>query len=321
MFNDSLLALDEISECDPKEIGNIIYALGNGVGKQRANRSGGMRATNQWRVMILSNGEFSIAATMREAGKEPKAGQTLRLLNIPTFGQYGIFNTLHDKKNGMELTDHLQKKANKDYYGTAGIRYLEKLVNEKRSIAELATLKLEDITQGERFNSQVLRAAKRFALVALAGELATEYGTTGWQQGDATAGIIECFRHWRAFYGAGNLEEQQIFNAIKDFIARFGDSRFTGISNPEYLTVNDRAGYWKDDNNGKRLYLFNRPGLLEAINNHDLDRSLDKLKARGWLIHDKDRNTKAQRVNNRIERFYCIKLPEEVETPHLKAVV
>ena len=29
MFNDGLLALDEISECDPREIGAIIYALGN----------------------------------------------------------------------------------------------------------------------------------------------------------------------------------------------------------------------------------------------------------------------------------------------------
>ncbi|VFS48206.1 DUF927 domain-containing protein [Budvicia aquatica] len=28
MFNDTLLALDEISECAPQEVGNIIYSLG-----------------------------------------------------------------------------------------------------------------------------------------------------------------------------------------------------------------------------------------------------------------------------------------------------
>src|SRR5690606_12689146 len=33
-FTDCLLALDEISECDPREIGAIAYALGNGRGKQ-----------------------------------------------------------------------------------------------------------------------------------------------------------------------------------------------------------------------------------------------------------------------------------------------
>jgi putative DNA primase/helicase len=41
MANDSLLALDEISECDPKEIGAVVYALANGSGKQRANKNGG----------------------------------------------------------------------------------------------------------------------------------------------------------------------------------------------------------------------------------------------------------------------------------------
>ena len=30
LFNDCLLALDEISECDPREVGAIVYALGEG---------------------------------------------------------------------------------------------------------------------------------------------------------------------------------------------------------------------------------------------------------------------------------------------------
>jgi putative DNA primase/helicase len=30
LFNDGLLALDEISECDPREVGAIVYSLGNG---------------------------------------------------------------------------------------------------------------------------------------------------------------------------------------------------------------------------------------------------------------------------------------------------
>nr|WP_217992301.1 DUF927 domain-containing protein [Nitrosomonas ureae] len=43
LFNDGLLVLDEISECDPREVGAIVYSLGNGKGKQRANRSGNAR--------------------------------------------------------------------------------------------------------------------------------------------------------------------------------------------------------------------------------------------------------------------------------------
>ncbi len=41
LFNDSLLALDEISECDPRAVGEVVYMLGNGRGKQRAGRTGG----------------------------------------------------------------------------------------------------------------------------------------------------------------------------------------------------------------------------------------------------------------------------------------
>ena len=44
LFNDCLLALDEISEANPKEIGEIVYSLGNGNGKQRAGRTGAARS-------------------------------------------------------------------------------------------------------------------------------------------------------------------------------------------------------------------------------------------------------------------------------------
>ncbi len=61
LFNDCLLALDEISECDPKEVGAIVYALGNGRGKQRAGRTGNARGVTRWRCFMLSSGERTIA--------------------------------------------------------------------------------------------------------------------------------------------------------------------------------------------------------------------------------------------------------------------
>jgi hypothetical protein len=128
--------------------------------------------------MVLSNDERSIEDTMSEIGKTAKAGQSIRLLSIPIFGKYGAFNNLHDKKDGRELSDHLQTAAKK-IYGTAGIEYLTKLVAETRNIDELAEQYTLKLINGETLSSQEARAAKRFALVALAGELATEYGVTG----------------------------------------------------------------------------------------------------------------------------------------------
>ena len=214
LFNDSFLALDEISECDPKEIGIIVYALGNGVGKQRANRNGGSRAAYQWKVMVLSNGERSIDCAMSEEDKQIKAGQSLRLLSIPIFGKYGAFDSIHDKKDGRDLSDHLQTSATK-FYGVAGIEYLTKLVAETRNLDQLANDYTEALINGEILSSQELRAAKRFGLLALAGELATEYGITGWQTMDAVNGVIECFAKWRESFGGGDIEEQQVLSAMK----------------------------------------------------------------------------------------------------------
>jgi len=45
--SDCLLVLDEISQVDPKAAGEVAYMLANGSGKARANRTGGLRATQR----------------------------------------------------------------------------------------------------------------------------------------------------------------------------------------------------------------------------------------------------------------------------------
>ena len=129
LFNDGLLALDEIGEADPREVNQIIYALGNGTGKQRANVKGSARKVNKWRIVLLSNGEKTLLSLFREKGLSVKAGQEMRLLEIPVFGQYGAFDNLHGMKDGRLFSDTLQTNSLK-YYGEAGINYLEHLVED-----------------------------------------------------------------------------------------------------------------------------------------------------------------------------------------------
>ncbi len=308
MFNDSLLALDEISECDPRDIGAIVYSLGNGTGKQRANKNGGSKATHQWKIIVLSNGERSVESAMSEAGKQAKAGQALRLLNIPLFGKYGAFDFLHGMKGGRQLSDHLQTVSTK-FYGVAGIEYLQKLVSETRNLDELFAEYTEALVNGEALSSQEMRAAKRFALVALAGELATEYGVTSWDKGRALSDIYICFQQWRNYFGEGDIEDQQILQAVRDFIDRFSDSRFSQPKDDSTRVI-DRAGYWIGGSNGK-TYLFNKSGINEALKSNGFDRGVKTLKKHGWLIHAAGRNTKQHRINGRKENYYCVCIPEE----------
>ncbi|HYF60779.1 MAG TPA: DUF927 domain-containing protein [Burkholderiaceae bacterium] len=180
LFNDNLLALDEISEADPREVGAIVYAPGNGRGKQRASRSGAARGVTQWRTFVLSSGERTIETTMGEAGHRVKAGQAIRLLDIPASRAFGAWDNLHGFPSGNAMSDALKRVA-AEHYGHAGRAYLHKLTLDRRDFAELLNeIKNLPMFAADDGEGQDRRAAARFAALALAGELATEYGLTGY---------------------------------------------------------------------------------------------------------------------------------------------
>lgn len=281
LFNDNLLALDEISECDPREVGAIVYALGNGRGKQRAGKTGTARGVVRWRCFVLSSGERSIGTHMAEAGQRAKAGQSVRLLDIPASRTYGAWDTLHGCSSGAALSDAV-KRAAVTHYGHAGRAFLERLTRDNRDFCGL----LEEIKALPKFQAadgQERRAAARFALAALVGELATEYEVTGWPEGEAVKAAAEGFSLWRSLRGKGNDERHQVLGQVSGFLDRHGDGRF---SNADYSgdtpTVRDRAGWWRDDA-GARTYLFTAEGMREALRGFDFKRGLDLLEEAGVL--------------------------------------
>jgi putative DNA primase/helicase len=99
---------------------------------------------------------------------------------------------LHGKEDGRALSDHLQAASIK-YYGVAGIEYLTKLVAETRDLDKEFNNITNELIGDEELSAQEARGAKRFALAAMAGELATDYGITGWEAGKASSGVKECF--------------------------------------------------------------------------------------------------------------------------------
>lgn len=282
LFNDCLLALDEISECDPREVGAIVYALGNGRGKQRAGRTGSARAVTRWRCFVLSSGERTIATTMQEGGHRAKAGQAVRLLDIPAARVYGAWDTLHDLPSGTAFSDAI-KRAAVTHHGHAGRAFLERLTRDGQDFCAL----LERFKGLAKFSAeggegQDKRAAGRFALLALAGEMATEYGITGWPEGVALNAAAEGFRVWRAARGSGNDERWQILNRVSGFIERHGDGRFSDADRDGETPIRDRAGWWRDTTEG-REYLFTADGMREALKGFDFNRALDALQEAGAL--------------------------------------
>lgn len=311
LFNDSLLALDEISECDSKDVGKIIYSLANGYGKQRASKSGMAKPITRWKCFILSNGERTIATSMAEANMKAKAGQSVRLLDIPVKRKHGCWDDLHDLDNGAAFSDAI-KEAVKQEHGRAGRAFLERLTHDQRDFpAEYAEYKQRPEFNPAHAEGQEKRAATRFAIIAYAGEIATDYGITGWPQGEATRAAEIAFQAWRSLRGEGNDERRKVLEQVSEFIQRHGDSRFSDV-NINISDVRDRAGYWRDEYNA-RIYLFTTSGMREALKGFDFKSALNVLEEVGAITANSTRErSKPTKVNKRSIRLYEVK-PDALE--------
>ncbi len=113
-------------------------------------------------------------------------------------------------------------------------------------------------------DGQVRRGAQRFALIAAAGELATDYGLTGWPSGEADRAVRACFRDWHAARGTkGNAEPAAMLAQVRNFLEANGEARFTAwnadangqrTANHEPRTAN-RAGYRRKCETGHEYFI------------------------------------------------------------------
>ena len=228
---DALLALDELAQLDPKVAGETAYMLANGAGKTRAARTGGARERAFWRLLFLSAGEISLAQHMAEANRTTRAGQEIRLVDIGADAGAGLgaWEVLHDYPGGAELSLALDR-ATKRYYGAPLAAFLDKLTRSPDDLAEnlrefQKRFEAQHLTDDA--SGQARRVADRFALVAMGGELATQWGLTGWEAGEALAAAGSCYRAWLAGRGGeGNQEETNMLNQVREFFERHGDGAF-----------------------------------------------------------------------------------------------
>jgi len=266
---DALLLLDELAQIDPKAAGEVAYMLANGGGKARAGRTGAARERASWRVLFLSAGEIGLAEHMGEIGKTPRAGQELRLAEIPADAGagLGIFEDLHGCASGSEFAKALTEAARRNH-GGAFAAYLDALARHQSAAAETVrevVKKFEAACLSDGAHGQARRVAGRFALVGAGGELATKFGVTGWPAGAAMAAARTCFEAWLSRRGGeGNQETRAMLGQVREFLRRYGESAFSDMERPandsdKHAPVRaDRAGYRRHDkeSDATEYYIF-----------------------------------------------------------------
>lgn len=289
LHNDGLLILDELSQIDPKEAGEAAYLLANGQGKARASRNGAARQSARWRLLFLSAGEESLTALMARVGRKANAGQEIRLADIEADAGAGMgaFEVLHEQQSPAALALAVKDAAIR-FHGATGLAWLRCIVADRSKLADFIADGIRQFVEECTPNDaagQVLRVARRFALVTVAGELATHYGLTGWPEGEAINASRKCFAVWlESFGGTGNREERAMLAQVRAFFETHGASRFEDVTVPTDQRILNRAGFCRTDANGAREFMV----LPEAFK-RDLCQGFDVktvtaalLKA-GWL--------------------------------------
>jgi putative DNA primase/helicase len=214
-----------------------------------------------------------------------------------------VFGVLHNFESARALADHL-KTATATHHGHAGREFLRRLTCDQSDMAQaLAELRALPEFATPEGDGQAARAASRLALVALAGELATQYDLTGWPPGAAIDAAAEALQLWLAQRGPGLAEDQQVIDAVRAFLERHGDSRFSDVEADEAAQrlVRDRAGWWRT-RDGKREWLLTSDGLREATKGFDFRFSCNVLERHGWLVE----RAKTVRIGSRTPRVYVI---------------
>ncbi len=268
LHNDLTLFLDELAQMDPRDAAEMAYLLGNGHGKARMNKAIGLRKRVSWRTLIVSAGELTLADHALAGGRQTKGGAEARLLNVPAdaLAGLGMFENLHGVHSADAFSRMIKQSALR-YYGTPLRAFLEHLTSNRAAVESRLRSFLNDFLAKNvdiAAAGEVFRAASRFALIGVAGEIATELSLTGWREGESLASAERCFSAWLETRGtSGPSDVEAGIRQVRAFIEANGSSRFQSLqprgarnSDAGAEKIVNRAGFRIDSKDGETQYLI-----------------------------------------------------------------
>lgn len=251
---------------------------------------------------------------MAEEKKTSKAGQKVRLLNIPAKADknsHGIFEDLKGFKSGAEFADYLREKT-AEYYGIPSVEFIKYVIRHQNDIKKHykeAFKILKSKYLPENASGQDQRAFERFMFVGFAGELAIKYGVVCWEPKTAYAAAIACFNAWLEDKdGVGDDENRQILEQVRSFFELHGRSRFFDLTGFQDQKISNMAGYKCIDNNGD-ITFYVSPSVFknEICKGFNRRAVIALLIDSGYLLLDHNSNYRQQkRTPDGVKKVYVI---------------
>lgn len=269
-YNDLPLIIDEIGEGDEQSFGKAIYRFMGGTGRERLDRTGATRRHRSWRGWLLSAGEIPVSQHIEASGQKARGGQLVRLIDIPV-------DLIFDDAASADR----MKEACASHFGTAGPAFIETLITDLEGLRQ-ALRSLDEIAEkiGEARSVEEKRVRKRFALSAVAGEMAITASILPWKKGAALEACQHTYGLWKQDNAVVSEANRGIAN-IRNFIFKHGSSRFEREQDWTIMVYN-RAGWYRDG-----MYHFTPEAFREACGGV-LDRVVKKALDQGGFLHTSD---------------------------------
>lgn len=316
--NDALMPLDEIGQgADPVEVYKSAYALFNGTGKLQGAKEGGNRELKRWRTVAISTGEVDLETFIAGAGRKAKAGQLVRLLNIPLSKAVRF----HGHESGKHHADAL-KDAYQSHHGAAGRAWVQWLADHQQDAVKAvreAEARWRGIIPAD-YGEQVHRVGARFAILEAA--LMAGRVVTGWDEQTCRDAIQYSFNAWIREFGTGNKEHQQIIEQTEAFLNAHGLSRFAPFPyDPGNLPIANLAGYrQKGGHEADPVVFYTFPAAFEKEIAQGFNAKMfaEVLKNAGMLTPPKTGRgyqRKSPRIDGRQINVYVIQYQPEGSQP------
>ncbi|ELH0895848.1 DUF927 domain-containing protein [Vibrio fluvialis] len=308
--HDMLLGLDEIGLARPEDVDIAVYHIVAGTSKLRATESGALARPSHWRTLALSTGEVWLSEVFESLGKQPKAGQQIRLVELPVFSQYGAFDALHRFQRPQLFVDHLKLQTSR-YHGSLFPEWMT-LLTSTEELAHYAKSEIQRLVDQWRtscMSSQVIRVLQRFALVATALSLASRNYLVPWDEEESIDSVKQVWLQWLAARGhVMNAEEHQVLARLKVLLPKW-EKALSPIGHQNTASL---IGYSRDVN-GERQWLIDKSQFLRQLEMPgQYMREVMPLLQRGWLTtNEPERATLKLMVNGRSRRFFAL-LPDRI---------
>ncbi|RLM02137.1 DNA primase [Gibbsiella quercinecans] len=313
--HDGLLTLDEVGQgADPKSVATSAYTLFNGSGKLQGAKDGGNRELKRWRTVAISTGEMDIETYLLSHGIKPKAGQLVRLLNIPLSKAV----CFHSHQNGKQHADAL-KDAYQHHHGAAGREWVKWLADHQQQAIDIVReceFRWRSLIPDD-YGEQVHRVGSRFAILEAA--LLLGKVITGWDEQTSRDAIQYSYNAWLREFGTGNKEHMQIIEQTEAFLNAFGLSRYAPLPyDSTGLPIRDLAGYrQKGGHETDPMIFYTFPAAFENEIARGFNARLfaDVLKKAGMLTPPntgRGYQRKSPRIDGRQINVYVLQyLPED----------